>query len=306
MINIESIISDLTSGSEGVTEALLKTKVLLFSLKSKEPVAWVNHELTGYPKDAELPSYRVVRTRVLIDANNFTRSYKGLELPLSHFNDEQYDKATLSRIDFSISQIEKILREAGDAPTIQQPIPIEFARYYAPRVDNSYEITCLYRDIPIHCLTSIITQVRSKLLDFLLELSYKLDEIHGDSMVDKAKKVDAAAIFSNAIFGPNTTINFGNDNNITINNIINKFDFEALKNELRSNSISDEDIEELRISLVEDDRIGNKPEKSYGPHVSSWFAKMISKAADSTWNISVSAATTVLTTALNQYFGFNR
>lgn len=307
MLNIDDIISDLTGCAEGITNALLKTKVLLFSLEAKDPVTWVNYELNGYPDTQFLPDYRILQARILINANNSIRSYKRLEVPLDHLEGEALKRAKQCRIDLSISQIEQLLKDAhaSDNSSFQQSIPIEYARYYARRVDESYEITRIYKDIAIHGLTSIVTQVRARLLDFLLELRSQTNNIQGDSMLEKAKMVDAAAIFSNAVFGHNTTINFGHNSTITVSNTIKTNDFNSLKENLQKNGVNDNDIDELHISILEDDRIATKSSNAYGPKVSSWYAKMIQKAANSTWDIGVSAATAVLTSALNQYFGIS-
>lgn len=52
---------ELLSSSNGIlTDALIKTKVLLHKIGHKELVIWVNKELNGYNKNDELPSYRII------------------------------------------------------------------------------------------------------------------------------------------------------------------------------------------------------------------------------------------------------
>ncbi|MEH4220836.1 hypothetical protein [Klebsiella aerogenes] len=87
MDQLQEIVQMLSSGDEGTTNALLKTKVLLYSIGKKELASWVNHELNGYPSEVELPSYRTVPARLLVNANNGLRSYKGIQVPLAHLNE---------------------------------------------------------------------------------------------------------------------------------------------------------------------------------------------------------------------------
>lgn len=71
---IDEIIGILSSNSGVLTEALIKTKVLLYKIGHKELVVWVNKELNGYSQSDELPDYRVIAAQVRVSAAN--RAYK--------------------------------------------------------------------------------------------------------------------------------------------------------------------------------------------------------------------------------------
>jgi len=305
MIKIDEIISDLTSGGSGLTDALLKTKVLLYTIGKKDLAFWVDHELKGYSVTDELPSYRIAACRVLINANNLVHHYKGLELQLMHLPDDEYDSIRQSLIKLSISQIEQLLSESQGEHYFSELIPVAFARHYAPEIDSSYHITKIYKQIALHNLTSIISQVRARLLDFMLELSSQLETTEGDSLSDKASKIDTQSLFANAIFGSGAVINIGNNNNTQINYVIEKNNFKMLKERLTENGVAEQDVNELETALHADEKISKHHEKSFGPQVSKWFAKMLTKAADNSWAIGVNVAATFLTTALNQYLGIN-
>lgn len=308
MIQLQDIVEILSSGDEGTTNALLKTKVLLFSIGKKDLAAWVDYEINGYPNESILPEYRVINTRVLVNANNGARSYNGFPIPLGHLSVDELTDANTSAVMISISQIEKLVMSAGDNQYLQQPIPLEIAYYYAKNLEEGYEITSCYKQIAIHNFTSILTQVRSRLLDFILELSDRVDGLpEGVNMMEKLKTIDMSSMFNNSIFGDNAVINFGNENSFNIKNEVKKNDFESLKNVLSKHGVSESDIEDLKKSIEND--VGNDIEKSidnkkYGPKVSVWFSKMIAKAADSTWNVGVASATTILTESLKNYFAF--
>ena len=47
---INDIIQLLSNEQSSLTEALLKTKLLLHQVQRKDLVSWVNHELAGYPE----------------------------------------------------------------------------------------------------------------------------------------------------------------------------------------------------------------------------------------------------------------
>ncbi|MCE3277545.1 MAG: hypothetical protein K0R13_3400 [Propionibacteriaceae bacterium] len=56
---IQELASDSTTS---LPDLLRKTKILARRLQSPELADWADHELNGYPADAELPSYRVHKT----------------------------------------------------------------------------------------------------------------------------------------------------------------------------------------------------------------------------------------------------
>ncbi|EFP5476355.1 hypothetical protein IAQ02_004569, partial [Salmonella enterica subsp. enterica serovar Derby] len=125
MNQLQEIIQILSTGDEGTTNALIKTKILLFSIGKKELAAWVNHEINGYPDSVSLPNYRIVGTRILADLNNGVRLYRAFPLPIGYLSEDDHEDATTSEVRLSISQIEDLVTNAGDSHAIQQPIPLD-------------------------------------------------------------------------------------------------------------------------------------------------------------------------------------
>lgn len=62
---LDEIIGLLNSEQGSLTDALLKTKVLLHQIAKKELAGWVNNELNGYADGTDLPPYRVLPTPFL-------------------------------------------------------------------------------------------------------------------------------------------------------------------------------------------------------------------------------------------------
>ena len=76
----DEIISLLSNESSSLSEALLKTKVFLHEIGKKELIDWINRELNGYPDGAEVPSYRVLESRVMGNLVNAGWSMSGQAL----------------------------------------------------------------------------------------------------------------------------------------------------------------------------------------------------------------------------------
>ncbi|WP_241770978.1 hypothetical protein [Atlantibacter hermannii] len=304
MSQLQDIINLLSSGDEGTTNALLQTKVFLYSIKKKDLCSWIDHEINGYPSENDVPQYRIVKARILGSINNGYRYYNDFQLPLSYLSEEKYKEAHQSRVTMSVGQIEQVVIKAGDNHLLQQSIPLDIAKIkYCKLIDSNYEITNCYKQISVHSFSGILTQIRYRLLSFLLELSDQTAEINeGKSMADKLSKIDTDSIFHSAIFGDNTIINMGHENSFNIHNQVSKGDISALKKSLIEKGISNEDVDNLEIAINADGPIAPRG-NAYGDNVGAWFSNIISKAANGTLGIGVAAATETLTEALKSYFG---
>ncbi|WP_241569652.1 AbiTii domain-containing protein [Rosenbergiella collisarenosi] len=126
---LDEITQALCNGNSELTNALLKTKALLYFLGRKDLVPWVNQELNGYNESSDLPAYRVVPNRILVNMDNGYKSFRALELPLGHLSDDDYQKWTTSPIKLSISQIKHLLSNTSSeaSGSITQPIPLGIA-----------------------------------------------------------------------------------------------------------------------------------------------------------------------------------
>jgi hypothetical protein len=147
-------------------------------------------------------------------------------------------------------------------------------------------------------------QVRSRLLDFILELREELAESNTNEEVrEKMNGVDAKNLFNNAIFGDNATIVVGSDNSQRVQNTVTKNNFETLKEELIKHGISETDVNALKSAIDSDSQTTIITKNEFGSNVKLWLQSMLSKAVDATWQIELGVASSLLATALNNYYG---
>jgi len=102
--------------------------------------------------------------------------------------------------------------------------------------------------------------------------------------------------------GDGNIINTGNNNTITANITVKKGDKNALERHLAANNIEDSDIQELT-SIIDRDNTAIKEQK-FGETVNSWIKKMLGKAVDGSWKISLGVAGKLLTDAITSYYGW--
>jgi hypothetical protein len=300
---IEEIIEILSSDGGRLGDALIKTKVLLHKLGHKELVPWVNNELNGYPDRGSVPEYRVLPAAVLVNASNGAYRVTSHHIPIGHLSEEQRKSIETARMDQSLAVLEKFAQ--NDSGRLKAHIPMEVYGFLGINLGNHYQIESAWSEISHASILQILVQVRSRLLDFVLELNDQFpSELNDAQEKDRIKSIDTKNLFNNAIFGDNTTILVGGNNTQTVSNINMKKDFGALAKTLKEHGVLEPEIEALKEAIDLDASTIDEKKREYGPAVKSWLKKMLSKAIETSWNIELGIASSLLATALNSYYGW--
>ena len=300
---INEIIDALSSQSGSLTDALLKTKVLLHKIGHQELVEWVNNELNGYSSNDNLPEYRILPAQVLVNASNMAYQITSHPIPLGHLTKEQRESVETAKMHESLAVLEKLVEKSGGH--LQASIPMEANGILGRGLSNGYIIQRAWCEIGQASVAQIFVQVRSRLLDFILGLQDQLgDNVSEQEIKQKADSFDASSLFNNAIFGNNTTIVVGANNKQQVTNITVKGDFHTLAEELRQHGITEPDISSLELAIKNDNEAPELIEKKFGPSVRVWLQGMLSKAVDSSWQIELGVASSLLATALQNFYGW--
>ena len=300
---LQEIIATLSSQSDSLTDALLKTKVLLHKIGHKELSEWVNNELNGYSDTDNVPAYRVLPAQVLANLANRAYHINSHPIPLNHLSNEQREPLETVMMKQSLAILEKLVEKEGGH--LQAPIPMEANGLLGKTLGNGYIIQQAWCQIGQADVALIFVQVRSRLLDFLLELQGQLgDNVSEQEIKKQAGSFDASGLFNNAIFGNNTTIVVGSHNHQEVSNTSVKGDFNALANELRQHGIRETDISALGEAINTDSETTEIAEEKYGPSVKIWLKNMLSKVIDASWQIDLGVASGLLTTAIQKYYGW--
>ncbi|SGZ16504.1 response regulator receiver protein [Moritella viscosa] len=296
-------IIDILSSTDGVlSDALIKTKVLLHRTGQKDLITWVNKELNGYNDDDNLPDYRIVEAQVLVNASNGAFEVNSHPVPLGHLDEDYRNQLEKGIMPQSLAIIEELT--ANKDGSLHSCIPMEMNGLLSKNLANEYVVQRAWCEIPIASVSNILMQVRSRLLDFILELNCEFSSASTDDEIkEKANKFDATNLFNHTFFGNNTTILLGSDNTQNITNTNTKNDFEALASELKLNGVSNEDVISLKQAVEGDCNLEVKNKNEFGPEVKTWMQKMMSKAIEASWQIELGAAGSLLATALNNYYG---
>lgn len=300
---IEEIIDLLSSSGGNLTDALIKTKIVLYKIGQKELIDWVNSELNGYPNEDEIPPYRILPAQVLANMANISFQATAHPLPTMHLEESYRENLETAKMKESLSVLEKYLDSS--VVSLKRPIPLEANGLLEKSLSSGTHIQNAWSEIQLTGITSILTQVRSRLLDFLLELNEKLpSELSEEEVRKLAAKTGTENLFNNAIFGDNVTIIVGNSNAQKVKATVIKNDFQSLSSALKEYGVEDKDIKALKNAIATDSSEGMLKDKQFGTSVKSWLQVMFQKALDTTWQIELGIASSLLANALQRFYGW--
>lgn len=300
---LDDIIGLLSDGGDNLTDALMKTKVLLHKLGHKELVGWVNNELNGYGGDDEVPPYRVLPAQVCANFSNMAYQANAHPIPTRHLDESYRESLETVKMTQSIAVLERFIE--NNEGSLQRPIAMEANHLLERGLAKGVHIHQAWSDIQLSGVTSIVTQVRSRLLDFLLELNENFEgEMTDEEVRERAATTDAASMFNNAMFGDHATIIVGNQNDQRVTATVVKGDFTSLSQALVEHGVSESDIEELKVAIATDATDGAPEDKQFGDCVKAWMQRMLGKAVDASWQIELGVASSLLASALQRYYGW--
>lgn len=194
---INELIESLSTQESSLTGALLKTKVLLHQIGHKELAEWVNHELNGYPDDTDLPEYRILPAQVLANLANAAYQVNSHPIPLGHLKRDVRTRLETARMLQSLAVIEKLTDDEDGF--LESPIPMEYNGMLGKGLASGFMIQRAWCSISKPNVVQIFVQVRSRLLDFVLELKEQIgNDVSEQEIKHRADSIDASSLFNKA------------------------------------------------------------------------------------------------------------
>ncbi len=155
---IDDIVQLLSNEKASLTDALLKTKLILHQINKKELAVWVNNELNGYPPDAELPDYRLLNSIVMgnLIAPGWTVSRQAL--PIQHLDLAIREKLERAEMRESLAVLQKMSTNKGQLSRRFHP---EAYTQLGSNLANGWKPRLLTR--PVCSITPFLGLTRSSL-----------------------------------------------------------------------------------------------------------------------------------------------
>ncbi len=202
-----------TDSAQSTADLLRKCQILAFRLRHEPFKEWVNHELNGYPNEAVLPAYRgPFQGEIKADTHGaFGSEVRNVQVPDYSIPAEVRDVAKEIAFYQSVGTLESLLIEARS--TGQTVVATQFAVDIAvlTKVVVDHQTVRMWKELPVAVVAGILDAVRSKALEFALEIEAANPEA-GEATPGGAPPVPVATtdvVFNTVILGGNVAVGPG-------------------------------------------------------------------------------------------------
>ena len=214
------IINELIdSRDKTLNSALLKTKVLASRIQNEELLNWTDSELTGYKSVEDLPEYRFEIPNLLVgNFINGNMQYTNSQIPVSGLDEEFIKQLCNTSYTNSVVQLENMFLVTGNKSTFYSPIRAELVGMIEDnwiKIGNPFlSLHGVNKIISKSTIDGILSNVRNKLLDFMLKIDEEFGNITEIKELRKNNR-EIGSIFNNTIINNNGNNNISNtgDNN---------------------------------------------------------------------------------------------
>lgn len=216
------IIMEVANNSVTVETALLRLKVILSSLENQIINTWINKELNGYNVDDEIPDYRLKKGIPYGIMEDHSRRYSNILIPIEHLEKKDRDSILEMKFYQSISSIEDKIGTSKSE--FRKPIPKVTTQEIEKGIRNGFIIE-MNVELDRLELKSIVSSVKTKILDVCLVLEKKFGNLDG---LDISAKLDEQDIIStsNAVISIiyDYSVRIGDNNKIIRSEIGNTYE----------------------------------------------------------------------------------
>lgn len=304
---IHDLQNSLIDDGNSVGSALLKLRLLSSRLGSDLLEQWVGYELSGYPDEVAVPTYRKVNVSF---SGTFLGSFgSGIEnAPIPPYLIEKYAGAQWTTLQMreNIAAIEELIsssRMNGDS------LVLDFANLILLLQGNIYkDYACnsITGQIGASALVELQSAVRTRALELTIQIERQMPEVASLTSEERFSPLQIADvgaitnITQNIVYGDSTEI-VGNSGGGDLTIGIGVGNGESLRNALIKGGFPKRDAEELeKILSSENPESETEP---FGKKAQAWLSNNLRKFPEGAWKMGLATGTKLLTEAALKYYG---
>ncbi|WP_218069961.1 AbiTii domain-containing protein [Desulfoplanes formicivorans] len=283
---------------------LLKLRFLASRLGSDVLEEWVKHESEGYPKDVEVPPYRMVGVSYKgTFSGPFGSRIQNAPIPTHLIKQLAGDSWVRIKIRESIAGVDDLVKGSAESGSLgidaSNLILLLQGKFYVNYACNSVSGT-----ISRTSLTEIQQAVRGRILELTLEFEKSIPAAtevsfgvskDTDTNSEKVQQISQQIIYGNVT----TAVAGGHGSSVSVS--VNARDALSFVRHLVESGIAEEDAKSLATILESEEPEGDL--EPFGARAKAWIASNLKKAMDGTWKAGLSVATAVITEAAKKYYG---
>lgn len=282
-----------TDPSHSTADLLRKCQILAFRLGHAPFKEWVSHELNGYPDEAILPAYRgPFQGDIKADTRGAFGEVRNVGVPDWSIPSEVREQAKEMSFYAGVGTLQSLIEDAKR--TDQLVVASQFSTDLAvlTSVVQNQQTTRMWRELPVAVVAGVLDSVRSKALEFTLEVEARNPEAGeatpgGDPPVPVAQ---TDVIFNTVILGGQNAVGPGATVQVIQGNL------DSLMEYLERLGVDKVDRKHLESALEEDhDRLG--------PRVKAWIGEVTAKTVSFGSGVAQNAAGGLIAAAVLKYLG---
>ena len=288
-----------------LSSIFLKLRVLAARLGSEPLGEWIKYESEGYPREVDVPSYRVTQA-------TYTGTFLGpfnsgiRNAPIPPFLVEKYagKQWTNYEIRQGIAQIDKLIEQSEDETGMFTINSSDLILLLDGKIYEQFSCNGIEGSIPSTSLVQIQHAVRMRILDFTLKLEKSVPSstdisFASSRLSEESDSAKATQIYQSTIYGNPTFISGVEGSQFSIS--IGERDVSALRKCLVDAGIPSPNASALAEIMASEEP--NSKEDPFGEKAKSWLADNLGRAVDGTKGLAKSVAVNVLTEVALKFYG---
>lgn len=272
---LEEVQESAVDDSRCDMATLMRHSYLLAARLDNEAMKeWVNNESKGYPKEVQVPDYRVVPVTTKSDIPEITAA-GGL--------DARQESVSLTPIGDSVIVIEGAVKQGGGL--VMDLSGVMSALNNSPKYGGRMPEIKVWKEVSHITAKNILNAIRMRLLEFCTTIVEKSPEVKKAGETSSTTTAKAGDIFHTTIYNNSGTVAItGNSPNSVIAPEIAVRNYNVLADVLTQKGLSADDIAALRKVLDEEQ---NPVKGQFGPKLEEWADEIKRKVKDGTLSIAV-------------------
>ncbi|MCF7625525.1 hypothetical protein CQ056_28205 [Peribacillus simplex] len=180
------LLKDIVGGQVSIENILLRLKIILTDLDNEPIMNWINGELQGYKNEEDVPKYRILKgTPKGTFVVNSVVQYTNANVPLHNLiTDEMYDSLITLNVKNSITSIQNILN-GENRDNFAKSISTELSHAMSTMQVQITGMSIRYTSLD---LEAMVSNVKSKLVDIVMELEKQFDNLDDMDIKDQIEE----------------------------------------------------------------------------------------------------------------------